>query len=326
MGEGDLAQGLAIQPAPLRSRLARRGQTVVEAPGQGTGFAVAGAFRVFAGLVAGHQLQYAQGGCADLAQSVESQLAARCLGGKEEHLVQGLALEGLEQREEGAEGLADAGGRLGHQAAAGAHGLVHGFGELALAVAESGMGKGQGFQRGIACAGMGQLLFGPGDEALALLLEEGSQVAGPVALGEQGFLLAADIEIDQRQFDLRQRLLLAEQPAVDLELCPMQLPVVGRHALEVAAVGLHFLQAALRRVVAIGATAYPQRTELAAEGQLGLVALATAAGHQDMAGHAFLGGGCGREAQVEVAAFRGEFAECTHGYAVGHGQVCAHCT
>ncbi|MNQ49118.1 hypothetical protein D3C85_630140 [compost metagenome] len=216
MGEGDLAQGLAVQPALLRSRLARRRQTVVEAPGQGAGFAMAGAFGVLAGLVAGYQLQYAQGFCADLAQGVESQLTARRLRGEEEYLVQRLALEGLEQGEQGAEGLADAGGRLGHEAAAGAHGFVHGFGELALAVAETGMGKGQGLKRGIACAGMGQLLFGPGDKALALLLEEDLQVAGPVALGEQGFLLAADIEVDQRQFDLRQRLLLAEQPAVDL--------------------------------------------------------------------------------------------------------------
>ncbi|MNQ49119.1 hypothetical protein D3C85_630150 [compost metagenome] len=104
------------------------------------------------------------------------------------------------------------------------------------------------------------------------------------------------------------------------------MPVVGRHALEVTSIGLHFLQAAARRVVAIGATAHPQGAEFAAEGQLGLVALASAAGHQCVAGHAFLGSGGGSEAQVEVAAFRGEFAERTHGDVVGHGQSGAHCT
>ncbi|MCY1186039.1 hypothetical protein D9M73_268730 [compost metagenome] len=102
--------------------------------------------------------------------------------------------------------------------------------------------------------------------------------------------------------------------------------MVGRHARKVAAIGLHFLQAVEVRIVAIGAAAHPQGAELAAEGQCGQVALATPAGHQGVAGDAFLGGGRRGETQVEVALLGGELAERAHGHAVGHGQSSVHCT
>ncbi|MCY1228633.1 hypothetical protein D9M72_409600 [compost metagenome] len=318
MGEGHGANGFAIQPAAFRCFPAGGRQAFVEAPGQRAGLAVAGVFRVLAGLVAGHQFEHAQRLCPGLRQRIQGQLPTGCFRGEEEDLIQPLARHGLEQREQCAQGFADAGGRLGHQAAAGADGLVHRFGELALALAEFCVGETKGFEGGVARTGVGEFLFGPGDEARALFFEEAAQVFCAMTLDEQGFFLTADVEIHQRQFDFRQLLLLTEQPAIDLHLGPVQLPVIVRHALEVATVGLHLFQAVLRRVVAVGAAAYPQRPVLAAQDHFRLVALAAAGGDQGVAGDAFLGGGRRGEAQIEVATLGGELAERTHGDAVAH--------
>ncbi|MNZ72393.1 hypothetical protein D3C78_907720 [compost metagenome] len=128
MGQGHVAQRLAIQPTTLRRSLAGCRQAVVEALGEGAGVTMAGVLRVLAGLVAGHQLQHSQGGGGYLPEGIEGELAARCLRREEEDLVQTLARCRLEQGEQGAEGLADAGGCLGHETAAGAGRLVHRFG------------------------------------------------------------------------------------------------------------------------------------------------------------------------------------------------------
>ena len=66
---------------------------------------------------------------------------ARGLGGQEEQPVQALPGHRLELREQRADGLADPGRRLGHQATTGGGGLVHRLRQLPLAVAEFGVGK-----------------------------------------------------------------------------------------------------------------------------------------------------------------------------------------
>lgn len=49
---------------------------------------------------------------------------------------------------------------------------------------------------------------------------------GREQLAQQRFLLAANVKVDQRQPQLGQVPLLAQQPAVNLDLGPVQLPVV----------------------------------------------------------------------------------------------------
>src|SRR3546814_14095301 len=56
-------------------------------------------------------------------------------------LVQSLGCQCLEHRKQGANGFANAGGRLGHQAAAGADGLEHRLRQLALPGYEAGVRK-----------------------------------------------------------------------------------------------------------------------------------------------------------------------------------------
>ena len=92
---------------------------------------MAGFVRVFAGLVAGDQLQRAQAGLGlgvgQLAKCIQRQRAPRRLGCQEEQLVQLLRHHGLEQGKQRTQGLADTGAGLGHQAATRAHGLVQGL-------------------------------------------------------------------------------------------------------------------------------------------------------------------------------------------------------
>ncbi|CAM5580699.1 hypothetical protein SSTU70S_03029 [Stutzerimonas stutzeri] len=59
MGQRHLAQRRLIQLRVRQRGLARRWQPVIEAACQRTGLAVTGLVRVFAGLVAGDQLQHA---------------------------------------------------------------------------------------------------------------------------------------------------------------------------------------------------------------------------------------------------------------------------
>ncbi len=191
------------------------------------------------------------------------------------------------------------------------------------------MGKAQGLQGTVPPGLVGQLLLGPGEEGLALGLEEGPQFGGAGAGGEEGLLLAGDIEVDQCQLHLVQPAFGAQQPAVDAHLGPVQVTVIVGLAGQVTAVGLHLFQTVACRVVAVGATAHLQRAERAGQGHFALVAVAPPGRHQGVAGDAFLGRGRGGEAQVEVAALGGEFAQGPHRHAVGHAgraSVSAHCT
>jgi len=80
-------------------------------------------------------------------------------------------------------------------------------------------------------------LFSPAQKQLALLIEEVFQFSGCEVVAEGMLGVTHHVEIHHRQFQLFQLKLLAEQPAVDLDLRPMQQPVVGRNAADIATVG-----------------------------------------------------------------------------------------
>lgn len=289
---------------------------------------MAGGAGILAGLVPCHQFQAAQGqfraGRHDLAQGIERQATPGGLGGKEEDLVQRLPGHGLEQREQGAEGLADAGSGLGHQAAAGADRLVHGFRQFALALAKGRPGETQGAQAGIAQQKPLRLRLGPLHEAAALLVEVRPQLGGAGTDLETGFLVAVHVQVDQRQVYRFQPALAAHQPAIDPGLCPVQLPVVVRLAGQVAAMGLDLFQAVARRDVAVGTSAHLQIAENALQCHLRLVALAPPRNYPPVPGNALLGSGRRGETQVEVTDLGREFAKRAHRDLVGH--AAAHCT
>ena len=80
-------------------------------------------------------------------------------------------------------------------------------------------------------------LFSPAQKQLALLIEEVFQFSGCEVVAEGMLGVTHHVEIHHSQFQLFQLKLLAEQPAVDLDLRPMQQPVVGRNAADIATVG-----------------------------------------------------------------------------------------
>src|SRR5206468_7408964 len=153
------------------------------------------------------------------------------------------------------------------------------------------------------------LLLGPGEELAATLFEERSQRLRRMRLDEGRLLLRADVEVDQGDIERLEAAGLAQQVRVDLRLRPVQVAVVGRLLGEITAVRLDLLEPVARGVVAVGAPADGERPEFAAQGDLRLVVLAAAAGPQLVSRHAFLRAGRRREAQVEVAASRGELAQ-----------------
>jgi hypothetical protein len=216
----------ALGGGVLHGGAARLGQAVVKALGQRAGVAVAGLARVLAGLVARHQFQHAQRqgrpAALDAVQRVQRQPAARCFGGQEEELVELLFRHRLEQREHRANGLAYARGRLRHQAGAGLRGFVDGFGQFALAGPEGGVGKFQCRQRRIARLAVGKLLRRPGQEALALRLKVFLERGGREMFGQRRFLRAGHVEVDEGEVDVGQLPVGAQQPAVNLQLRPVQ--------------------------------------------------------------------------------------------------------
>ena len=319
--ERDLAQrGLVEQR--LRDRLGpRRCQPVVEAAGQRARVTVARLVRVLAGFLARHQLDHAQRQrrrvVADHLQRVECQRTPRRLRGQEEHLVDRLPRAGLQQREQRAHRLADAGRRLRDQAAAGGGGLVDGFGQRTLTGPEIGMWKAQRVQPCIARAAVRGFLRGPVAKAPAALLEKVLQRCGGVPLGQHRLVLRRHVEVHQRQLDLGQTALRAQQRAVDLHLRPVQCAAVGGHRVQIAAKGLDLLDAPALRVVAVGAAAHGQAVELAADADFGFVAvtpLSPPRGDDRVAGKALKRGGRRREAQVEIAGLGRELAQRADGH------------
>src|SRR5262249_10080999 len=157
--------------------------------------AVAGLVRMLAGLLARGELEHAQRQRpgAERGQRVECEPASRALGAEEADLVELLPGAGLQQREDRADGLADARWRLRRQAAPQARGAEHRFGERALAGAEGGVGEGERLERAVTLGAVRQLAVGPRQEAVARRFEEALQVGGGAALLEAGLVLRADV-------------------------------------------------------------------------------------------------------------------------------------
>ncbi|MNL13630.1 hypothetical protein D3C87_1345420 [compost metagenome] len=330
MFQSNLAQSILVQQAHFTGRLTRRWQAIVETLGQRAGFAVASLVRMLASLVPSDHLQNPQGrrigAVENHLRGVKCQFAPRGFSGQEKHLVQLLRRQGFEHREQGTDGFADAGRRLSHQATAGTDGLEHRFGEMTLARAETGMGKFQLLRRAIAPFAMDHFLFGPVQKQQAMLLEKRLQLPGAERLDQAGFFFADDVKVDQRQIDLLKLQFLAHQPAVDLCLRPMQLTVVGRLLAQVATVGFDFLQAVLRRIVAVRPALDLQAFEQPFEGDFTLVALAAPGCHRAMADNTFQRRWRRCEAQVKVPDLGGELTQRPHGNAVAQASCSAHCT
>jgi hypothetical protein len=189
---------------------------------------------------------------------------------------------------------------------------VDGRRQISLAGPERSVRKGEAAERRVARAAVLQLLRGPGDKPLALHDEMLAQRIGRMRFDEHRFLLARDVEIDERHANLRETELAAQQPAVDAGLRPVQFPVIGRHRVEPAAMRLDLFELVRRGIVPVGAAAHAKRAVVAGERDFGQVAGSAPRRHGRMARHAFLRGGRWREAQVEVAALRREFAQRAH--------------
>eukprot|EP01022_Parablepharisma_sp_SALTPOND_P029704 TRINITY_DN743_c2_g1_i1.p1 TRINITY_DN743_c2_g1~~TRINITY_DN743_c2_g1_i1.p1 ORF type:complete len:1374 (+),score=494.59 TRINITY_DN743_c2_g1_i1:672-4793(+) len=330
--QGDLAHGLAIQQRGIEAGGARGRQAIIETLRQRTGVAATQALRVGAGLVASAQFQHAQRQASvalEVGQGIQRQLPAGRLGGQEEDLVQPLRGRCLQRREQGTQGLADPGRGLGQQAAPAGLGTEDRLGQLPLPGPEIAIRKTQRLQCRIALTTMREFLRGPGHEAFALLREKRGQLIATAVLLEAGLLLAADIEIHQRQLDILQPLLLAQQMPIDAQLRPVQVAMIVGDAGQLAAIGLHLFQQGPRGVVAIGATAYLQGAMLTRQRHFALVGLAAPAGHDSVTGHTLLRGRRGREAQVEVALLGGELAQGPHrdgiACAIAHAASAVHC-
>ncbi|MNZ81084.1 hypothetical protein D3C78_997410 [compost metagenome] len=295
MSQGNLTHCRLVENGLRLGRLSSRRQAVIKTLGQGAGITMAGTARVFAGFVASHQLQAAQGefggAGVELMQGVQSQRATRRLGRQEQNFVQLLRDHGLEQRKQGTEGFADARGGLSHQAASGTDRLVNGLGQFPLTSAKLPVREAQALQPGVTPCHALQLLFCPAQEHRALGIEELFERLSTAVLFDQGLGIAVDIQVHQRQVDVGQLALLTKQPAIDLGLGPVQLPMVVGLARQVAAVGFDFFQAVQLRVVAICPAPHLQGRKLPLKADLGLIARATSGHNPLVAANALQGRG-----------------------------------
>ncbi len=152
-------------------------------------------------------------------------------------------------------------------------------------------GKFQAAKRRVQRLRMRQLLLRPAEEYRALSFEERLQRGRTERLANQGFLLADNVEIHQRQRHALKLQALAKQPAVDLHLRPVQLTVVGRHRVEFTAIGLHLFQLIATSVIAVRPAPYRQLAIIATQRQLGLVIGTAPRGDRAMPGNPLLSRG-----------------------------------
>ena len=238
----DLVRQRRPRAAPSRSsagtlqrRAARGRQAVVEALGQRAGVAMAGLVRVLAGLVARDQFQHPQ-----------RQHAARCARSSRPRPApaggpaswrpgrtpcRALRRRRLEHREQGADGLADAGGRLRQHAAAAGVGLVDRLGQVALAGAEVGMRERQRRQRRVARRRGAPAPARPRPGSARTGRRRCAASAGGAAVSRSTVSVCVPMSkyTSARLTSSRPRC-LAQQLAVDPRLRPVQVAVVGGHA------------------------------------------------------------------------------------------------
>ena len=188
-------------------------------------------------------------------------------------------------------------------------GLVNRLGKHALPHPKIRVRKLQGFQRSIAGQPMRGFSIGPLQIALAKRFKKNLQCHGVVGLGDDGFPLAGDVEIHQRDLHAVQLQLLAQQPRIHLGLRPVKLAVVIGQFFDTAPVGFDLFKPLEFWVVAIGPAANLQVPITAADGHLPLVVRVAPRCDFGMACHALLGGGRRREAQVKVPLLGREFTQ-----------------
>ncbi|SPU50787.1 Uncharacterised protein [Bordetella trematum] len=165
---------------------------------------------------------------------------------------------------------------------------------------------------------MGCLALSPGEIGIAQGSEMRRQRLRLALLGQHGLSQGVDVDIHQGQREPLQAARLAQQMPIDQQLGPVQCALIVAHGLQTPAVGLDLFKLAGLRVVAIGAPAHRQRAMLARQRNLALVVGAAPFGHGCVPGHALLGTGRRREAQVQVAAAGRELAQAAHGHAQAH--------
>lgn len=172
---------------------------------------------------------------------------------------------------------------------------------------------------------VGRLLVGPGQEALALVGKKRFQLIGAGFAGQPGFLTAGNLQVHQRQRDMRKAPFGTEQRAVHFHLRPVQRPLVIRHARQATAMGLDLFDTVARHIETIGAARHAQPLILSGERQFGEITgdLFPPPGHQSVPLDALLSTGCGRKAVVQVALAGGEVTQGTHRHAIAaHGWGC----
>ena len=148
--------------------------------------------------------------------------------------------------------------------------------------------KTQRRQRGVARAAVREFPLGPRDETAALVFEQRGEVGAGAGLAQHGFLLGADVEVDERQVDLVHPELLAHQVPVDAQLGPGQAQVIVGDARELAAVRLDLFDQVAVGVVAVGPSAHVQRAPVARQRHFAAVVVVAAGCHDGMARDAFL--------------------------------------
>ena len=134
---------------------------------------------------------------------------------------------------------------------------------------------------------------------------------------QRRFLRTGNVKVNQRQVDVFQALGLAQQPAINFDLCPVQRTLVVCHVVQVTPVGFDFFQLVAVRVIAICTATHGQGFIVALKRDFILVTGVPPRCHHRMACHAFLRRRCRGKAQVQVTMFGSEFAQSADRDAVG---------
>ena len=319
-----IAQCLLVQPGQLRGCLACRRQTLVKTARQRAGLAVAGLVRVFTGLFLGHKFDHAQGKCGasrsalpDSMQRIQRDLAPGRLGGQKENLVGASHRHRAQRGEQRTDGLAYARGRLHQQRARLNARPVDGACQVALPGAERLLRKLQLLQRGVPPVAVGHLLPRPDQETFTQGLKKLLQLTGRGFLADGVLRLVHQIQVHQAQREAVHTAALAHQPAVHLELRPMQALVVRRNRLQRATKRLDLFQGIAPGIETIGPPPHAQALVAARQMHLGLVVRPAPLRHQQMALPALLRRGRRRKAQVQVTRLGSERAQVAHRDGVG---------
>ena len=233
VGLGDAGPGGGVPVGFGAEGLEGGFEALEEAAGEGAFLALAGGAGLVADAVAGAEGEGAEAGTAldeELAGVFKDGFAGIAGGGDEEGLALSVA-EGPEGGNEDGEGFADAGGRLGVEAAAGAEGVGHGLHEGVLSGAAFGKGEGEVGEGGVAVFVpllQGAVPVGIGVAGGFGTLAEGGGVEGffvaPAFSGVGRHIAEADVDAGELA------LFALEDPGVEEGLQAVHAEVGGRFA------------------------------------------------------------------------------------------------